>query len=44
MNGQLRFDPFDEALWLELEMAEPSDDTAIIDSKKFAAEDDTSDL
>ena len=44
MNVPLKFDTFDELLLLELDMAEPSDDTAIIDNKKLAAEDETSDL
>ena len=40
----LKFDTLEELLLLELEVAEPSEETAIIDNKKFAAEDDTSDL
>ena len=44
MNVPLKFDIFDELLLLELDMPEPSDDTAIIDNKKFAADDETSDL
>ena len=44
MNVPLKFDTFDELLLLELEVAEPSEETAIIDNKKFAADDDTSDL
>ena len=41
----LAFDTFEESLLLELDTAEePSDDTAIMDNKKFAAEDETSDL
>ena len=38
----LKFDTFDDSLWLEI--AEPSDETAIIDNKKFAADEETSDL
>ena len=44
MNVPLKFDILDELLLLELDMPEPSDDTAIIDNKKFAADDETSDL
>ena len=37
------FDSFGEVLLLELHTAESSEETAIIDSKKFAADDETSD-